>query len=157
MPITSESRGFLTRLGRDRAGVAAVELGLIAPILAALVIPMVDLGIGAYDKMRIQDAAEAAAQYALANASSYNASSIQSAATNATTLSGVTATAAEACHCVTSGALGSAVSCATTCADGSTPGTYVSVSTQMSYSLLFTYPGLTNPMPLSGYAIVRIQ
>ncbi|HUZ74673.1 MAG TPA: TadE/TadG family type IV pilus assembly protein [Stellaceae bacterium] len=157
MPIITKSRGFLTRLGRDRAGVAAVELALIAPVLTALVIPMVDLGIGAYDKMRIQNAAEAGAQYALANASSYDASSIQSAATNATSLSGITATVGETCNCITGSAIGTAVSCTTTCADGSKPGTYVSVSTNMSYSLLLSYPGLTNPMPLNGRAMVRIQ
>ncbi len=157
MPINANPRGFLTRLGRDRAGVAAVELGLIAPVLAALVIPMIDLGIGAYDKMRVQDSAEAGAQYALANASNYNASSIQSAATNATSLTSVTATVGKTCNCITGGAIGAAVGCATTCADGSTPGTYVSVSTNMSLSLLFSYPGLTNPMPLTGYALVRIQ
>jgi Flp pilus assembly protein TadG len=157
MRIQAKPRAFLTRLRHDRAGVAAVELGLIAPVLVALVIPMVDLGIGAYNKMRIQDAAEAGAQYALANAGTYNAAATQSAATNATSLTGVTATVANSCNCITSGAIGGAVSCTGTCADGSTPGSYVSVSTQMTYHLLLAYPGLTDPMTLRGYAVVRIQ
>ena len=157
MPNAQKSTGFLQRLSRDRSGVAAVELGLIAPMLAALVIPMIDLGIGAYDKMRVQDAAEAAVQYALANTSNYDASAIQSAATNATNVTGLTATVGETYNCVTNGVIGPAVGSTTTCSDGSTPGAYVSVSTQMTYSLLFAYPGLTNPMTLNGQAMVRIQ
>jgi Flp pilus assembly protein TadG len=148
---------FLARLGRDRSGVAAVELGLTAPVLAALLIPMVDLGIGAYEKMRVQGAAEAAAQYALGHATSYNASAVQSAGQNATSLAGVSVTPNQTCNCITGTTIGAAVSCASTCADGSTPGTFVSVATSVSYTTLITYPGITSPMTLSGYAIVRTQ
>jgi Flp pilus assembly protein TadG len=148
---------FLARLGRDRSGVAAVELGLTAPVLAGLLIPMVDLGIGAYEKMRVQGAAEAAAQYALAHGTAYNASAIQSAGTNATSLSGVTVTPNTTCNCIVSNAIGPSVGCATTCSDGSTPGTFVSVSTQVSYTTLISYPTISSPITLTGYAIVRTQ
>jgi Flp pilus assembly protein TadG len=148
---------FLARIGRDRAGVAAVELGLTAPVLAGLLIPMVDLGIGAYEKMRVQGAAEAAAQYALGHASAYNASNIQSAGQNATSLAGLTVTPTQACNCITGTTIGAAVSCTSTCSDGSTPGTFVSVATQATYTPLFSYPGVTTPMTLHGFAIVRTQ
>ena len=148
---------FLARLGRDSSGVAAVELALTAPVLAGLLIPMVDLGIGAYEKMRVQGAAEAAAQYALGHASSYNASAIRSAGTNATNLSGVTVTPNTTCNCIVSNAIGPSVGCVTTCADGSTPGTFVNVATQVSYTTLITYPGITSPITLTGYAMVRTK
>jgi len=148
---------FLARLGRDRSGVAAVELGLTAPVLAGLLIPMVDLGIGAYEKMRVQGAAEAAAQYALAHGSSYNASAIQSAGQNATNLSGISVTPNTTCNCIVSNAVGPSVGCATTCADGSAPGTFVNVATQVSYTTLVNYPGITSPITLTGYAIVRTK
>lgn len=157
MSKTPKLSAFLARLGRDRAGVAAVELGLTAPVLAGLLIPMVDLGIGAYEKMRVQGAAEAAAQYALGHASSYNASAIQSAGQNATSLSGVTVTPNSTCNCITSNAIGPAVSCTSTCSDGSTPGTFVSVATQVSYTTVIAYPRITSPMTLTGYAIVRTK
>jgi Flp pilus assembly protein TadG len=141
-------------LGDDR-GAAAVEFGLLAPMLVAILLPMIDLGMGAYVKMRVQDAAEAGAQYALEHG--YTSSSIQSAAQNATSLgANVTVTPSEACDCVSSGAL-SAATCGSTCSDGSTAGTYVTVSTESTYTMLLSYPGLTNPMTLTGNAIVRIN
>jgi len=150
-------RSFFTRLRNDRSGVAAVELGLTAPVLAGLLIPMVDLGMGSYQKMRVQDAAEAAAQYALAHASSYNSSAIQTAGQNATSLSGVTVTPSNSCNCLTGSTIGPAVSCTSTCSDGSTPGTFVSVATSVSYTTLVAYPGISSPMTLTGYAIVRTK
>jgi Flp pilus assembly protein TadG len=147
---------FARRLRRDRSGVAALELGLVASILVGILIPTFDLGMGAYQKMRVQDAAEAGAQYALTNG--FSVPAITSAAQNATTLgAGVTVTASEACNCITGGAIGSSVACGSSCADGSTAGTYVTVATQATYTLLVSYPGLTSPMTLNGSAIVRIN
>jgi Flp pilus assembly protein TadG len=144
------------RLRRDRSGIAAVELGLIASMLVGILIPMFDLGMGAYQKMRVQDAAEAGAQYALEHGFSVGA--ITSAAQNATALGvGVTVNPTQACNCITAGSIGAGVACGSACADGSTSGTYVTVGTQTSYSLLVSYPGLTNPMTLTGTAVVRIK
>jgi Flp pilus assembly protein TadG len=174
-PISSGSAGsgrFLQRLGgwvrglmHDRMGAAAVEFGLALPVLGGIIVPMIDVGMGAYKKMEVQDEAEAGAQYAIANG--YSSTAIQSAATNATSLTGVTATPAESCRCGSTGTLGASSGtppCTGTCADGTTPGTYVSVSTSVSYSTLINYPGittvypaLTNPMTLTGYSIVRIK
>lgn len=155
MQNTRSLRRLVRRFVRNARGAAAVELGLIAPVLVGIVVPMVDLGLGAYQKMEVQDAAESGAQYALEHG--WNQTSVQNAATNTTPLSGVTATAAESCHCVTSGAIGSAVTCGTTCADGSTAGTYVTVNTSATYTMLVNYPGLTNPMTLTGYSMIRIE
>lgn len=158
MPTKAKFRELVKRLWRDRAGVAAVELGLIAPVLAALLIPMIDLGVGAFDKMRVQNAAAAGAQWALANPTTYSGTSIQTAAQSASSFgTGVSVSSGQTCNCLSGNTLGAAVGCATTCADGSTPGTFVSVTTTYSYSLLFSYPTLTNPMALTGYTIVRTQ
>jgi Flp pilus assembly protein TadG len=158
MPNKAKLRELAKRLGRDRSGVAAVELGLIAPVLAAILIPMIDLGVGAYDKMRVQNAAAAGAQWALANPTAYSATSIQTAAQSATSLlANVAVASTQTCNCLSGNTLGAAVPCANTCPDGSSPGTFVGVTTTYSYSLLFTYPSLTNPMSLSGFTIVRTQ
>jgi Flp pilus assembly protein TadG len=147
---------FARRLRRDRSGVAALELGLVASILVGILIPTFDLGMGAYQKMRVQDAAEAGAQYALAHG--YSSAAITSAAQNATSLgANVTVTPSQACNCVSNGAIGGSVACGSACADGSTAGTYVTVATQATYTLLVSYPGLTSPMTLNGTAIVRIN
>ena len=52
----------------------------------------------------------------------------------------------------------SSVSEGTTCpATSATAGSYVTVSAQTSYSTIFTYPGISNPLTLSSTATVRIQ
>jgi len=51
---------------RRCAGNAAVEFALIAPVLAATLVAMTDLGIGLYSKMQVENAAQAGAQYAIA-------------------------------------------------------------------------------------------
>lgn len=147
---------FLARLRQDRSGAAAIELGLIASMLVGILIPMFDLGMGAYNKMRVQNAAEAGAQYALSNG--YSSSAITTAAQNATSLGGaVNVTPSQACNCISGTTIGAAVACGSACADGSTAGTFVTISTSTSYSLLVSYPGLTNPMTLTGTAVVRIN
>jgi Flp pilus assembly protein TadG len=151
------------RLGRDRSGAAAVEMALVAPILIGIVLPMVDLGMGAFAKMRVQNSAEAGAQYALLHG--YDATQITSAAQNATTLgANVAVTPSNGGYCLASGQidLANPVAVGSPCADGTTAGNYVIVDTQMSYSLLISFPGLAdigipNPMTLTGTAIVRIN
>jgi Flp pilus assembly protein TadG len=164
MRIKRSLLSFARRLGSERAGASAVELALVAPMLVGLVLPMVDLAFGAYNKMRVQDSAEAGAQYALQ--SGYNSGSVSSAAKNATVLgNAVTVTSASACYCVTAGVIPTTTSvCGAACADGTTAGTYVTVNTQATYTplivsqwLLNAIPGMTNPMTLTGKAIVRIN
>ncbi len=147
--------GLPASLLRDRAGTAAVEMGLLAPVFAAMIIPVVDLGMGFYTQMRVQEAAAAGAEYALLNASAFNQANTQTAAQNATTLS-VTANAAQEFACASGTTLtveGSQV----TCPDGTTAGTYVTVSTSANYTMLLNYPGLSNPLTLTGSSTVRIQ
>jgi Flp pilus assembly protein TadG len=156
MKIIRSPLPLARHLRRDRSGTAAVELGLVASMLVGILIPMFDLGMGAYKKMRVQDAAEAGAQYALSHG--YNAAAITSAAQNATSLAAAVAVSpSQACNCITGGVIGAAVACGSACPDGSTAGTYVTVATQTSYSLLVSYPGLANPMTLAGTAVVRIN
>jgi Flp pilus assembly protein TadG len=159
------------RWGRDRSGSAAVEFGLIMPMLAGILLPMADLGIGAYDKMRVQDAAAAGAQYALEHG--FTSSAITTAVQDATSLgSNVTlsTTPAQACYCISSGALvpppgdttAPAPPCSSgACSDSSTPGTFVTVNTTYTYSPMvsFTVPGLSIPssITLTGSATVRIN
>jgi len=147
---------LLRRFGAARAANAAVEFAYVTPVLLGISLPLVDLGSAAYYQMRVQDAAEAGAQYALT--SGYSSSSITSAAQNATSLgANVGATPSETYNCIVSGAIGPSVASGTTCADGSTAGTFVTVATTYSYTLILAIPGLTNPMALSGTATVRIN
>jgi len=163
-----KSRAFGRRLRRDQSGAAAIEFGLMASMLVTLLIPTFDLGMGAYTKMRVQDAAEAGAQYAQGNA--YSSGAITTAAQSATSLgTHVSVTATNVCYCVNAlsqltppsgDATPPAPPCTpNSCSDGSTPGTYVTVATSTNYAPLvsFSVPGLSiaSTITLTGTAAVR--
>lgn len=151
----------LRNFWRNREGASAIELALTLPVIAAMIVPLTDLGMGAYTKMQVVNAAQAGAEYALAKgASNYNATNISSAVTSATGLSGVSASPApaEACGCITGTTITNegAPPCSTVCASG-TDGLFVTVGAQATYTTLFPYPGISSPLTLSATSVVRIQ
>jgi len=50
---------------RERKATSAIELALVLPLIAGMIVPLTDLGMGAYTKMQVQNAAQAGADYAL--------------------------------------------------------------------------------------------
>ncbi len=155
----------MRRWTRRREGTAAVEFALAAPLLVAILLPMIDLGIAAYQDMEVHDAAQAGAQYALLNAnatvpmpSSYS-TAIQNAATNATTLSTISATPAPstACGCSSGPAVVLSTDCTTPCANTLAPGYYVTVQTQATYTPLLPFSVFGNSTTLSASTTVRVQ
>ena len=138
------------------AGVAAVEFALIAPLLALSIICTVDLGLGIYRKMQVQNAAQAGAEYAVTHG--YLASAIATATTSATSFSAIQASPEPTrfCGCASaSGVVGAA--CGSTCPGGSSAGTYVTVSAQSTYTTLLPYPLLPDSFALTAQSTVRIQ
>jgi Flp pilus assembly protein TadG len=137
-------------------GAAMVEFGLAVPILVAVLIPAVDLGMGLYQQMQVQNAAQAGAQYALLYG--WNTTSIQNAVTAATTLSTITATPApsQSCGCPNGTAVAT-TSCGSTCSGGQSPGTYVTVGAQSVYQPILPYPVIGSSVTLSAQAVVRIK
>jgi Flp pilus assembly protein TadG len=89
------------RLLVEEDGAALVEATIIAPILVAMGIYAAGFGLLFYTKMQVQNAAQAGAQWAMANRV-YNSSSIQVAAQNATPLpaAGTSACTADSPACV---------------------------------------------------------
>jgi Flp pilus assembly protein TadG len=80
------------------AGAALVEFTLFAPLLVIASIYTMDFGFLFYNKMEMQNAAQAAAQWAIANRT-YNPSEMQVAAQNATHISAVTVASSQFCGC----------------------------------------------------------
>jgi len=80
-------------------GAVAVEFVIIAPILALMLVCTLDLGMGIYRKMQVQNGAQAGAGYAVLHG--FTASSIETAVTSATSFMGVSASPApsEFCGC----------------------------------------------------------
>jgi Flp pilus assembly protein TadG len=160
---------WIGALARDRRGMSAVEFGLAAPIFLGALSPVIDIGMAFSHQIRVNQAVEAGAQYAAMNA--YNptnwASNIQSAVTNATTMSVTPSVGSETCGCPnsTSTAIEShdtVTTCGTqnggtACSDGSQPGYYVTISATSTYTSVMPYSILGSSRTLSSQAVVRIQ
>jgi Flp pilus assembly protein TadG len=146
----------MVRLLRGDAGAGAVEFAIGATLLAGLLIPLIDLGMGFYQKMQVQDAAQAGAQYALAHG--WNSTAIENAVTSATALSSISASPAPVRNCgCPQGTSVTSSTCGGTCAGGQSVGTYVTVSAQATYTPLIPYPVLGQSVALTAQATVRIQ
>ena len=141
---------------RSSQGNAAMEFGIVAPMLATIFVPLVDLGMGFYQKMQVENAAQAGAQYAMAHG--WNSTAIQNAVTGATRLSSLTASPApsQTCGCPAEDAV-TVATCGSTCANARPAGTYVTVSAQVVYHTLVPYPVIGNSLTLSAQSTARIQ
>src|SRR5947209_15321012 len=128
-------RVFFGATGEATAGVATVELAIIAPILVLALICTCDLGFGIYRRMQVESAAQAGAEYAVARG--FSQDGITGAVTRATNFAGVSANPApvQFCGCATASGVTTAT-CGVPCADTSNPATYVTVSAQGSYTTL---------------------
>jgi hypothetical protein len=122
--IVYPQRDCCTRFmgGRDDGigGVVAIEFAIVAVILIIMMVCTVDLGMGFYRKMQVQNAAQAGAQYAAARG--FGESSIASAVTAATSFSGISASPAPTQFCGCPSIAGVAgVGCGSTCSGGGLP------------------------------------
>ena len=112
--------------------------------------------------MQVANAARAGAEYAVKNG--YNSTNIQTAVTNATSLSGIQASPAptQTCGCPDAASgittqTGTPPACTAVCPNGSVAGTYVTVNAQISYSTIFAWPGISSPMTLASSVTVRLN
>lgn len=145
----------LTVMLRDRAGNSAVELALATPMLMAAISPLLDLGSAFSLQLQVQQAAQAGAQYALRHG--WNSSAISSAVTSATTAAvSANPSPSQSCGCPNGTGITSA-SCSTTCSNGQTAGTYVTVAAQSSYTPIVPYSLFGSGLTLTAQATVRIQ
>ncbi|HLI13336.1 MAG TPA: TadE/TadG family type IV pilus assembly protein [Alphaproteobacteria bacterium] len=154
-------RGLLRKLRRcprklGEGGTAIVELALVAPVLTLLMCGTWDFGNALFQAERLQSAAKAGAQYGIQSpttATDY-AGMISAARNDASdTSNSLTVTAAQVCQCPG----GTAVSCSGTCAGNAAPNIYVQVKVSESYSTLFSYPFIGNPLSLSSQVMMRSQ
>jgi Flp pilus assembly protein TadG len=151
-------RGWVGRVAsliRATGGHSAVEFALAAPMLLGLLVPVADLGMAFSQQIKVQQAAQAGAQYAVLHG--YNNSAISSAVTAATALASVSASPApsETCGCPTGTTITTAT-CGATCADGEAAGTYVFVNAQSPYTPVLPYSVL-GAVTLTAQATVRVQ
>lgn len=148
----------LRRLPWAREGVTTIEFALVAPILALLIVGILDFGIGLWRQMQVATAAQAGAAYASTNGWNATATGIANAVTGATGLGSITATPAPAwaCGCPNATSGIAWVACGSTCPDGSQSAHYVTIGAQAAYSTILPYPGLANPLTLSAASFARL-
>ena len=141
---------------RDRRGSAAIEFGIIAPVLMLLLVGMIELGFAVHQSMQVQDAAEAGALYA--GKYGWDPAGISAAVVNATGADTITASPAPVLFCGCPSASGIAeIACDATCPAGGAAEKYVRVSASIPHSAILTSLGLPIPETLTGHAVVRVQ
>jgi Flp pilus assembly protein TadG len=140
----------------DVRGVAAIEFAVLAPLLALMLIGMVDLGIGIHRKMQVQNAVQAGAQFAVFYG--FNADLIAKAVLSATAAQGLTASPApsKSCGCPTASSVTPAT-CGSPCSGGSVARTYVNVFAQNTYTTLLPYPLFPRSFTFTAQAMVKLQ
>ncbi|HUH84085.1 MAG TPA: TadE/TadG family type IV pilus assembly protein [Stellaceae bacterium] len=138
-------------LARGTGGAAAVEFALLAPVLGMVLVGMVDFGLGVFVKMQVQNAAQAGAEYVIANGfNTSNTTPVTTAVTTASTYSGITASPvpSQFYACPVNNVLNTVASGAT-CSSGKTAGTYVTVSATATYNTIIPYNQLGLSIPSS--------
>lgn len=141
-----------------RAGNAAVEFALVAPLLLTLLTGVVEIGMAAFQSMQVQAAAEAGALYASIHGAG-SLSAIEAAVVDATGTAGVTASPVPVVFCGCPAATGvvSQASCTMACLSGATPGEYVKVSAAISHQTIMPFLNLPLPTILTASSTIRVQ
>jgi Flp pilus assembly protein TadG len=150
------TRLWLARVAVDDSGAAAIEFGVLVPVLALIGTAVVDIGLGISRKIQVEDAAQAGIQYVIMHG--YDTNGISSAVTSATGNSQITASPppVQYCGCPTSTAIGT-VSCGTICPNSAPAGTYVTVAAQSTYRTTLNYVVAPADYSFSAQSTVRMK
>jgi Flp pilus assembly protein TadG len=148
------------RLACDERGTSVVELALVAPILAALVIGMVDLS-GAYSaKLQLEQAAQRTIEKIQREGYEDDADHKAAIKTEAATAAGVAESAVTVESWLQCNNTATKLAYSGTCSNPSDPyARYVQVTIQKPYTTLFKskYVGTAGVVTLTGQAGVRVQ
>jgi Flp pilus assembly protein TadG len=154
------------------AGVAALELALIAPFLLVLLVGIADFSIVYHQDLQLASTLAAGAEYAFNKGQNDTGSTLTSEVTSfMNNVSGVPlstlsvnyhgGTGTTSCYCV-NGATPSytgPVTCGSVCTDGSgsTAGMFVSITAGFSYTALFTVDQVFFSNPITQTVTVRLK
>jgi len=167
MPETT--RFPFRRLGR--AGVAAVEMGMVAPVLIAVCAGISDCSLVFHDKLELTEALSAGAEYAFTKGQSETGSTLTTDVTgfvskvSTVALSSVTATyyggaTSTSYYCVSAaGVFTGSYAQGQACTDGSgsTAGQFVTISGSFAYKAVFPTDRPFLPGSYSQTVVVRLD
>lgn len=158
---SGSSRKFAQDFLRDNGGSPAVEFAVVSPVLMAMLLGIADFGMGYWDHMQVEAAAQAGAAYVVN--SGFNATNIENAVASGGPIT-IQASPAptEICGCpnTTGGVTATAdtaPTCTTKCADGSSAGVYAKINARYSFTPMYPWPGLPDPLALTSTTIIRIK
>lgn len=134
---------------RNSIGNVAIEFALVLPIIFLILSGVINFGLIIANQNQLNDVASAGMLYAFGVSSTPSA--VQTAMQNSTSISPLTVTATQFCQCLD----GTNPGCANTCNDGSTPGTYVTVTAQSQVDLIALDFILTNPFVTNVQGTIR--
>jgi Flp pilus assembly protein TadG len=132
-------------------GTSLVEFALVLPLLAFLIIAMVDFGRGMAISMTLESAARSGAEYG--GLFPQDTAGITTAIAEALG-PGLTSDAVSAlpqCRCA-----GAVVDCSAVCNGGGAE-IYLTVRVDYAYSPILPYPGIASSYPLTGTAEFRVR
>ena len=159
--LSSISRRAVRKLRGGHAGQSALELALIAPFLALLLVVAADLGRVFYLSIAVNNAASAGVHFAAQEGNANDTTGMETAACNdfgisplATCQKTLALTPTSFCECPNGSSPGAQVACTSTCADLRV---YAQLTTTASFSTLLPYPGIPSVPSVNGLAVMRVQ
>lgn len=157
------SRKWLRSIVLDLRGAALIEFAIAAPLLAVMLLGVVDYSLKISATLAVDRAVRTGADRAVV--SGFDETAISSAITSAISngeISGLTALAANPaptswCGCPDAQVGITAAACGSTCSSGRDAGTYVTANGQATFTHLFTWPGqVSSTDTISSTTTVRI-
>jgi len=142
----------------SRSGNAAIEFGLLAPVLLTLLTGIIELGMAGYQAMQVQAAVAAGVVYAAKNGVT-SLTAISTAVTSATGTAGITATPAPTLFygCAGTGVLVPQSNSTPNCADGYAPGYYLKIDAALPHETIMPYLNLNLPTSFTASSTIRVQ
>lgn len=150
---------------RSQAGVALVEFALVVPLLALLLVGIIEIGRYAYFSIAVGNAARAGAQYGIydtTRAVDIQGMEAAAIADGQNNIKAISATANDVCTCwnSTTGTESpnppTHAQCGPPCTSGQNV-TYVEVDTTGNFSSMFSYPIFPSTFTVSAKAIMRVH
>ena len=147
---------LLARLRGEDSGIAVIELALVAPILALIIVAIVDFGLAYARQMTLANGVRAGVQYAMVRrpVQGNTGAIAQTVADNA----GVALANVEVswvCTCSDSG--GAAPTCSVSECGGADVNHSIRIAVTESYTMILSYPGMSNPISLGDQVLLRLN
>jgi Flp pilus assembly protein TadG len=149
-------RALWARLRGEDRGIAAVELALIAPILALIIIAIVDFGMAFTRQMTLANGVRAGVQYAMVRRPVQgDIDAIRQTVADNAYVPLANATVTWVCECSDDGS--NAPNCSVDDCSGADVNHSLDIGVTDQFELILSYPGINNPVTLGDTVLLRLN